>query len=52
MPDGTNVNVWLVRQGRAVAFYTSAEAEAKAAKRGLWQGGFTRPSDWRERERE
>ena len=30
--------------------YKSAEAEAKAAKRGLWQGGFTRPSDWRERE--
>lgn len=56
MPDGTNVNVWLVRQGWAVAFgrsrlYTSAEAEAKAAKRGMWQGGFTRPSDWRERER-
>ena len=57
MPDGTNVNVWLVRQGWAVAFgrsrlYTSAEAEAKAAKRGLWQGTFTRPSDWRERERQ
>jgi endonuclease YncB( thermonuclease family) len=55
-PDSTNVNVWLVRQGWAVAFgrsrlYTTAEAEAKAAKRGLWQGGFTRPSDWRERER-
>jgi endonuclease YncB( thermonuclease family) len=56
LPDGTNVNVWLVRQGWAVAFgrsrlYTSAEAEAKAAKRGLWQGAFTRPLDWRERER-
>jgi endonuclease YncB( thermonuclease family) len=56
-PDGTNVNVWLVRQGWAVSFgrsrlFTSAEAEAKAAKRGVWQGAFTRPSDWRERERQ
>jgi endonuclease YncB( thermonuclease family) len=55
-PDSTSVNVWLVRQGWAVAsgrsrLYTTAESEAKAAKRGLWQGGFTRPSDWRERER-
>ena len=57
MPDGTNVNVWLVRQGWAVAFgraplYASAEAEARAAKRGIWQGAFTRPSEWRQRERE
>ena len=57
LADGTNVNVWLVRQGWAVAFgrsghYKAAEAEAKAAKRGVWQGTFTRPSDWRERERQ
>ena len=57
LPDGTNANAWIVRQGWAVAFgrsrlHTSAEAEAKAAKRGLWQGNFTRPSDWRERERQ
>jgi endonuclease YncB( thermonuclease family) len=57
LADGTNVNVWLVRQGWAVAFgrsghYKVAEAEAKAAKRGVWQGTFTRPSDWRERERQ
>ena len=57
MLDGTNVNVWLVRRGWAVAFgrsrlYTSAEDEAKAAKRGVWQGRFTRPSEWRERQSE
>jgi len=57
LPDGSNVNAWLVRQGWAVAFgrsrlYASAEAEAKAAKRGVWQGAFTRPSEWRERERQ
>jgi endonuclease YncB( thermonuclease family) len=56
LADGTNVNVWLVRQGWAVPFgrsgtHTAAEAEAKAAKRGVWQGTFTRPSEWRERER-
>lgn len=57
LPDGSNVNAWMVRQGWAVAFsrarlYASAEAEARAAKRGLWQGDFTRPSEWRERERQ
>jgi endonuclease YncB( thermonuclease family) len=54
LPDGTDVNAWLVRQGWAVAFgrsrhIASAEAEAKAAKRGLWAGTFERPSDWRQR---
>lgn len=57
LPDGSSVNAWLVRQGWAVAFsrarlYTSTEADAKAARRGLWQGDFTRPSEWRERERQ
>ncbi|MBX9590803.1 MAG: thermonuclease family protein [Hyphomonadaceae bacterium] len=57
LPDGTNVNAWLVRQGWAVAFgrsqpYASAEAEAKSAKRGIWQGAFTRPAQWREHERQ
>jgi len=57
LPDGTNVNAWLVRQGWAVAFgrsrlYASAEAEAKAAKHGVWVGTFERPSQWRERQSE
>jgi endonuclease YncB( thermonuclease family) len=55
LPDGTDVNAWLVRQGWAVAFgrsrlIVSAEAEAKAARRGLWAGSFERPSQWRERQ--
>jgi endonuclease YncB( thermonuclease family) len=46
----------LVREGLAVNFgpggdegpYPDAEAEAKAAKRGLWQGPFEPPAKWRE----
>jgi endonuclease YncB( thermonuclease family) len=57
LPEGTELNAWLVRQGWAVAFgqsrhIASAEAEAKAAKRGLWAGTFERPSQWRERHAE
>jgi endonuclease YncB( thermonuclease family) len=55
--DGSDVNAWMVRQGWAVAYgiprrYAAQEAEAKAAKRGIWGGAFTRPSEWREKERE
>jgi endonuclease YncB( thermonuclease family) len=54
LPNGTEVNAWMVRQGWAVAFGRSrpmalAEAAAKAARRGLWVGSFERPSQWRER---
>ena len=57
LPDGTDVSGWLVQQGWAVVFghssaYAAAEAEAKAAKRGLWAGTFMRPSEWRERQAE
>ncbi len=44
----------MVRDGYAIALgdagnpYGDAEAEAKAAKRGIWRGTFERPSDWRE----
>lgn len=34
--------------GRAVGPYETAEGEARDAKRGLWQGHFQRPSEWRE----
>jgi endonuclease YncB( thermonuclease family) len=56
-PGGPSINAELVRQGWAVTFgrfpqHAAAEAEARTAKRGIWQGGFTRPSDWRSRQSE
>jgi endonuclease YncB( thermonuclease family) len=52
LPDGSDVNAWLVREGWAVAYgysriYVAEEAEAKAAKRGIWRGSFIYPSEWR-----
>ena len=45
----------LVRDGYAIDLggaagnpYRDAEAEAEAAKRGIWRGTFERPSDWRQ----
>jgi endonuclease YncB( thermonuclease family) len=32
---------------RGSALYAEAEAAAKAAKRGIWQGAFDAPADWR-----
>lgn len=52
LPDRSDVNAWMVRQGWAVTFgrrYATEEAEARAAERGLWAGAFVRPSEWRER---
>ena len=54
---GEDIGLELVRQGWAVAFlpqsdqYEAAEAEARAAKKGLWQTGITfiKPYEWRER---
>ncbi|HSD92690.1 MAG TPA: thermonuclease family protein [Methyloceanibacter sp.] len=44
----------MVRDGYAIDLgggagnpYRDAEAEAEAAKRGIWRGTFERPSDWR-----
>ena len=51
------LNRWLVQQGLAVAYrrysrdYVAAEAEAKAARRGLWAGSFLPPEEWRRKER-
>jgi endonuclease YncB( thermonuclease family) len=45
----------LVREGYAVNFalsssgYPAAERDAQSARRGLWQGEFERPQDWRRR---
>jgi endonuclease YncB( thermonuclease family) len=54
LPDGIDVNAWMVRQGWALAYgysspYRSQEAEAQAAKRGIWTGTFMAPWDWRHR---
>lgn len=53
LPDGSNVNAWMVQHGWAVTsgyaeVYGSEQAEAKSAKRGLWAGSFTPPRQWRD----
>ncbi len=52
LPDGSDVNAWMVREGWAVATgflkaYGSDQAAAVAAKRGIWAGHFMPPADWR-----
>src|SRR5262249_36879565 len=52
LPDETDLNAWLVREGWAVAsgfsrVYAAEEAEAMAARRGIWAGPFMTPSEWR-----
>ncbi|MGE3290383.1 MAG: thermonuclease family protein [Geminicoccaceae bacterium] len=48
-----DVGGWLVEQGWALAYrrygkqYVAAEAEARAARRGLWAGSFVPPWAWR-----
>lgn len=50
-----DLNREMIRQGWAVTFSTaglvfaSIEAEARAAKRGIWRGRFETPQDWRKR---
>lgn len=52
-----DLNREIVRLGFAVTFLDpsltllQAEAEAKAARRGLWRGEFEQPSHWRDREK-
>lgn len=53
LPDGTNVNAWMVEQGWAVTsgaanVYGAQQAAAKSARRGLWAGSFTPPRQWRD----
>jgi endonuclease YncB( thermonuclease family) len=53
LPDGSEINVWMVRQGWALSSgfvkkYASEEAEAEAARRGLWAGSFVPPWEWRQ----
>lgn len=49
-PGGIDLGAEMVRQGWAVATsdaYRIEEAEAQAKRRGIWQGRFARPADWR-----
>jgi endonuclease YncB( thermonuclease family) len=52
---GTDLNREMVRSGWAVAYLTrdfeKEEREARAAGRGLWQGKFQRPHEWRRENR-
>lgn len=50
LPDGVDLGAEMVRQGWAVASgtdYLAEEAGAETARRGIWQGSFTTPADWR-----
>jgi len=54
LPDGSDVNAWMVREGWATVsgaanVYGAQEAEARAAGRGIWSGTFMPPRDWRQR---
>ncbi len=55
--QGRDIGAELVRQGWALAFtryatdYVPQEAAARAARRGLWEGRFDAPWDWRARQR-
>jgi len=52
-----DLNDWLVRQGHAVAYrryskeYVEAENAARTARRGIWDGEFQLPWEWRRAER-
>jgi endonuclease YncB( thermonuclease family) len=51
--DKLEINAEMVRLGWAIAYrrhglgYVGAEAEARKARRGIWQGAFEDPEDWR-----
>jgi endonuclease YncB( thermonuclease family) len=51
---GADMGEWLVKSGWALDYveysygrYTTVEAEAKAAQRGLWSSNFQPPWEWR-----
>jgi endonuclease YncB( thermonuclease family) len=52
---GEDLNAWMVQQGWALAYvqystvYRKVEDDARANQRGLWQGAFIAPWDWRHR---
>jgi endonuclease YncB( thermonuclease family) len=52
---GEDLNGWMVQEGWALAYvkyssvYAHAEQDARTHQRGLWQGAFIAPWDWRHR---
>ncbi|WP_152415411.1 thermonuclease family protein [Caenispirillum salinarum] len=54
---GTDLNAWMVRHGHALAYtrysrdYVSKEQAAAQERRGLWQGDFVPPWEWRQQRR-
>jgi endonuclease YncB( thermonuclease family) len=55
---GRSLNAWLVRHGWALAYrqygggvYGRDESEARRHGRGVWQGPFDKPWDWRKGKR-
>lgn len=50
-----DLNAWMVQQGWALAYvqyssaYRQVEEDARTNQRGLWQGAFIAPWDWRHR---
>jgi len=57
LPDGSDINAWMVQQGWAVDYgfariYESEQAEAEKSRRGIWAGSFMSPSQWRQRQSE
>lgn len=55
---GNDINAEMVRLGWAIAYrkhsqsYVDEEKEAHAASRGIWQGSFESPENWRTEHRE
>jgi len=55
--QGQSVNRWLVRQGWAVAYreystaYVAEETQARGERRGIWQGTFQMPAEYRRAQR-
>lgn len=49
----SNINAAMVRDGYAVSFgaFEGLEADARAARRGIWASDFERPAQWREAQR-
>jgi endonuclease YncB( thermonuclease family) len=49
--EGQDIGAILVRTGMAVAYggYEAEEADARAAKRGIWATQFERPADYRKK---
>ena len=50
---GEDIGRWMVSEGLALAYrrysrdYVDQEAEAQAARRGIWAGEFVKPWEWR-----